>query len=90
MEVFGGGSNVPAGARAYWQIDVPAGLVIVGVHTEGSGMISYGVNANMGWGGGFYWQGGWRRSAPERDRVQLAAAVLQVLRVADHLRLEHV
>jgi hypothetical protein len=58
MEVFGGGSNVPAGARAYWQIDAPAGLVIVGVHTEGSGMISYGVNANMGWGGGFYWQGG--------------------------------
>ena len=58
MEVFGSGSNVPAGARAYWQIDAPAGLVIVGAHTEGSGMISYGVNSNMGWGGGFYWAGG--------------------------------
>jgi hypothetical protein len=58
MEVFGGGSGVPAGGRAYWQIDAPQGLAIVGVHTEGSGMISYGVNSNMGWGGGFYWQGG--------------------------------
>ena len=58
MEVFGGGSNVPAGARAYWEIDAPSGLAIVGVHTEGSGMVSYGVNQNMGWGGGFYWQGG--------------------------------
>src|ERR1039458_6190265 len=58
MEVFGGGTSVPAGGRAYWQIDAPAGLAIVGAHTEGSGMISYGVNSNMGWGGGFYWQGG--------------------------------
>ena len=59
MEVYGSGSKVPAGGRAYWQIDAPAGFAIVGVHTEGSGMISYGVNApNWGWGGGFYWQGG--------------------------------
>ena len=58
MEVFGGGSNVPAGGRAYWQINSPSGLAIVGVHTEGSGMISYGVDSGMGWGGGFYWQGG--------------------------------
>jgi hypothetical protein len=58
MEVFGGGSNVPAGGRAYWQINAPSGLAIVGVHTEGSGMISYGVDSGMGWGGGFYWQGG--------------------------------
>ena len=56
MEVYGSGSKVPAGGRAYWQIDAPAGLAIVGVHTEGSGMISYGVNApNWGWGGGFDW-----------------------------------
>lgn len=48
MEVFGGGSGVPAGGRAYWQIDAPSGLSIIGVHTEGSGMISYGVNSNMG------------------------------------------
>ncbi len=58
MEVFGGGANVPNGARAHWEIDAPSGLVIVGVHTEGSGMVSYGVNQNMGWGGGFYWAGG--------------------------------
>ena len=64
MEVFGGGSGVPAGSRAYWQIDAPAGLVIVGVHTEGSGMVSYGVNQNMGWGGGFYWQGGGAQAYP--------------------------
>jgi hypothetical protein len=58
MEVFGSGSGVPAGSRAYWQIDAPPGRAIVGVHTEGSGMITYGVDSNMGWGGGFYWQGG--------------------------------
>ena len=58
MEVFGSGSSVPAGGRAFWQVDAPSGLVIVGVHTEGSGMISYGVDSGMGWGGGFYWQGG--------------------------------
>ena len=58
MEVFGGGNGVPAGVRAYWQIDAPQGMAIVGVHTEGSGMISDGINSNMGWGGGFYWQGG--------------------------------
>ena len=58
MEVFGGGASVPAGGRSYWQIDAPPGFVIVGAHTEGSGMISYGVDSGMGWGGGFYWQGG--------------------------------
>ena len=50
--------TVPAGSRAYWEIDAPAGLVIAGVHTEGSGMLSYGVDAGTGWGGGFYWHGG--------------------------------
>ena len=64
MEVFGGRSSVPAGARAHWEIDAPGGLVIVGVHTEGSGMVSYGVNQNMGWGGGFYWQGGGAQAYP--------------------------
>jgi len=58
MEVFGGGASVPAGGRSYWQVDAPPGFVIVGAHTEGSGMISYGVDSGMGWGGGFYWQGG--------------------------------
>jgi hypothetical protein len=31
MEVLGGGGNVPAGARAYWQINAPSGMVIVGL-----------------------------------------------------------
>ena len=44
-----------------------AGLAIVGVHTEGSGMVSYGVNQNMGWGGGFYWQGGGAQAYPGRS-----------------------
>ena len=64
METFGGGNGVPAGGRAYWQIDAPSGLVIVGAHTEGSGMVSYGVNQKMGWGGGFYWQGGGAQASP--------------------------
>ena len=88
MEVFGGGTNVPAGGRAYWQIDAPQGLAIVGVHTEGSGMISYGVNANMGWGGGFYWQGGGAQ-VHQSEIAYLADAPVELLRVADHLRLEH-
>jgi len=58
MEVFGNGSGVPAGGRAYWQINAPSGVAILGAHTEGSGMITYGINSNMGWGGGFYWHGG--------------------------------
>jgi hypothetical protein len=33
-------------------------VAIVGAHTGGSGMITYGINSNMGWGGGFYWHGG--------------------------------
>ncbi len=64
MEVFGSGSGVPAGGRAYWQVNAPQNMVIVGAHTEGSGMISYGVNQNMGWGGGFYWQGGGAQVSP--------------------------
>ncbi|MHB8657711.1 MAG: hypothetical protein ACYC91_07105 [Solirubrobacteraceae bacterium] len=58
MEVFGGGSGVKAGQRGYWEVDAPAGLSIVGVHTEGAGLVSYGINDGKGWGGGFYWQGG--------------------------------
>ena len=58
MEVFGSGSGVPAGSRAYWQINAPSAVAIVGVHTEGSGMVTYGINSNKGWGGGFYWSGG--------------------------------
>jgi hypothetical protein len=58
MEVFGSGSGVPSGSRAYWEIDAPQNLIILQAHTEGSGMITDGVNSNWGWGGGFFWQGG--------------------------------
>jgi hypothetical protein len=58
LDVVGNGQTT-AGKRSAWQINAPAGLSIVGAHTVGSqGMVSYGVNQNMGWGGGFYWQGG--------------------------------
>ena len=30
MEVFGGGNGVPAGGRAYWQINAPQGLITAG------------------------------------------------------------
>ena len=70
MEVFGGGNKVPAGSRAHWEIDAPSGIAIVGVHTEGSGMVSYGVNQNKGWGGGFYWQGGGAQAHPGEVRYR--------------------
>src|ERR1035437_951536 len=58
LDVIGIGKTT-AGKRSAWQIDAPPGLSIVGAHTVGNqGMVSYGVNQNMGWGGGFYWQGG--------------------------------
>lgn len=54
-----------AGKRSAWEIDAPAGLSIVGAHTVGSaGMVTYGVNQKMGWGGGFYWQGGGAQVSP--------------------------
>ena len=90
MEVFGGGSAVPAGGRADWEIDAPAGLAIVGVHTEGSGMISYGVDSGVGWGGGFYWQGGGAQTYWGQIAFSSGGDQLAVLRLADHLRLEQV
>ena len=48
-----------AGKRASWQINAAPGFSIVGAHTVGNqGMVTYGVDSGMGWGGGFYWQGG--------------------------------
>ena len=64
MEAFGGGTGVPQGAHGDWEIDASAGISIVGVHTEGSGMVSYGINANQGWGGGFYWKSGGAQTYP--------------------------
>ena len=81
--------DVPAGARL-WQINAPQGFSIVGAHTEGSGMVSYGVNQNMGWGGGFYWQGGGAQAYPGEVTYSSPAINLGLLRLAGHLRLEHV
>jgi hypothetical protein len=65
MWVLGDKNGVPAGSRAYWEIDAPSGLSIIGVHTVGDqGMASFGVNANVGWGGGFYWKGGGATATP--------------------------
>ena len=79
----------PPGGRAYWEIDAPSGLAIVGVHTEGPGMISYGVD--QAWAGAAAFIG--RAEEPRRTRARSATArrrsVLVLLRVADHLRLEH-
>ena len=58
MEVLASGAG-HQGARAYWEIDAPAGLSIVGAQTEGAGMVSNGVDQkDFPWGGGFYWSGG--------------------------------
>lgn len=64
MWVLGDVSGVRAGSRAYWEIDAPAGLSIIGAHTEGSGMLTNGVDENWGWGGGFYWKGGGAQVKP--------------------------
>ena len=64
LDVIANGKTT-AGNRSAWQIDAPPGLSIVGAHTVGNqGMVSYGVNQNMGWGGGFYWQGGGAQAYP--------------------------
>jgi hypothetical protein len=64
LDVIGNGKTT-AGKRAAWQINAPQGFSIVGAHTVGNqGMVSYGVNQNMGWGGGFYWQGGGAQAYP--------------------------
>ncbi len=59
MEIIANGSSVPDNTRAYWQINAPQGLSIFGAQTVGQdGMVSYGVNAKMGWYGDFYWNSG--------------------------------
>ena len=58
LDVIGLGKTT-AGKRASWQINAAPGFSIVGAHTVGNqGMVTYGVDSGMGWGGGFYWQGG--------------------------------
>lgn len=66
LEILADGSGVPAGTRAYWEVDAPPSFAIIGAHTEGQGMITYGVNQNFGWGGGFYWKGGGTQVAPSQ------------------------
>lgn len=63
-----------AGKRSSWQINAPAGFSIVGAHTVGNqGMVTYGVNQNMGWGGGFYWQGGGAQVTPSEGNYSSPA-----------------
>src|SRR4051812_36230891 len=40
MWVLGNQSGVRSGARAYWEVDAPAGISIIGARTEGSGMLT--------------------------------------------------
>ena len=64
LDVIANGKTT-AGNRSAWQINAPPGLSIASAHTVGNqGMVSYGVNQNMGWGGGFYWQGGGAQAYP--------------------------
>ena len=58
VTILTGPNQVPAGRRATWQADAPAGLSIVGVSIPPNDMYSNGVNDGRGWGGGFYWVGG--------------------------------
>ena len=77
----------PVGAR-FGRSMLPQDSSIVGAHTEGSGMISYGVNQN--WAGRRLLLARRRRAGPRwRNRLQLTASPLPLFRLADHLWLEH-
>jgi hypothetical protein len=58
VSILTGPNKVPAGRRATWLANAPAGLSIVGVSIPPNDMYSNGVNDGKGWGGGFYWAGG--------------------------------
>jgi len=58
ISILTGPNKVPAGRRATWLANAPAGLSIVGVSVPANDMYSNGINDGKGWGGGFYWAGG--------------------------------
>ena len=58
MSILTGPNTVPAGQRATWEADAPAGLSITGASIAPSQMYSVHVDDGQGWGGGFYWAGG--------------------------------
>jgi hypothetical protein len=58
LTILTGPNTVPAGRRATWQANAPAGFSILGVSIPPNDMYSNGVNDGRGWGGGFYWAGG--------------------------------
>ena len=89
MWVLGNQDGVTAGSRAYWEIDAPSGFAVISAHTEGSGMLSNGVNENWGWGGGFYWKGGGAKVTARPDVLRHPVHQLAVLRLANHLRRKH-
>ena len=72
---------------AYWQIDAPAGLVIVGCTPKP--VLSATASTRHGLGRRLLLAGGGAQTYRRRVRLQLAAAVLVLLRLADHLRMEH-
>jgi hypothetical protein len=53
-----GPNQVPAGQRASWEADAPAGLAITGASIQPYQMYSIHINDGRSWGGGFYWANG--------------------------------
>ena len=89
LDVIGLGKTT-AGKRASWQINAPSGFSIVGAHTVGNqGMVTYGVDSGMGWGGGFYWQGGGAQVSQGEGNYSSPAINSPLLRLAGRLWLEH-
>jgi hypothetical protein len=58
MTIAPGPNTVPAGQRASWEADAPAGLAITGASIAPYQMYSIHINDGQSWGGGFYWAGG--------------------------------
>jgi len=58
ITILTGPNQVPAGRRATWEADAPAGLTITGASVEPNQMYSISINDGKGWGGGFYWATG--------------------------------
>ena len=58
ISILTGPNTVPAGERAAWEADAPAGLVITGASIAPYQMYSIHIDDGQGWGGGFYWAGG--------------------------------
>ena len=85
MWVLGNQDGVTAGSRAYWEIDAPSGFAVISAHTEGSGMLSNGVNEKLGLGRRFLLEGWRRQGHPGPDVLRDPVHQLAVFRLANHL-----